>query len=600
MVALNATMRGDARFLVHEIPTRTTCEVADILTDICGAVGVAIWLDSGNSISLDPRLSTPEGKTLGTELSRFLEMGRRIGTFGREGGLEHRVIDPLGELILVMLPLNGLGQRIGALAVAIPADRWTSQRVFETCVRVAALAATVLESGQSCQQLEAELADAGQRMDKMLRTSEIDPLTKVENKSSFSRKAVERLRHPNRPAALLALDLDHFKQVNDLYGHQFGDSYLETVSEAIRISFPDRAIVGRTGGDEFCVLLDIPEAGSSYLESVINHVRLAIGRASAMMGKPKLGRVSIGASLFPEQAADFETLMGMADRALYASKRGERNTTTIFNSSLNALMATEGRDPEARLSYERITTVFQPVVDLATDKAVGVEVLARWVDESGVTKLPDSFGWMFRDYRSASRLTLHIVEIALDQMARAGHLNGGSRPDLWINVTDHDLLSPEFVFDLQSVMSIHDVPWDRIVIEVNEESMLGEKNGSVFNSLQEIRRRGGRVALDDFGTGYAGLTHVSHWPVDIIKIDKTFVKDVATDAGARVVVEALVMIANAMGQKIVAEGIETEAQLAVMRELGCDYVQGFLLARPGAAEAINRLGPARTGVLQDA
>lgn len=588
--AFENQMAGDPRFLVHELPGRVVNEVAEILADTCQAEGVAIWLDHVNSISLDARLSTPEGKILGTELSRYLEFGSRLKGFGREGGLEHRVVEPFGEMILILLPIVGVSQRIGAMAVALATGHWSNRKVFETCAKVAALAATVLESGRSCQQLEADLADADKRMSTMMRSSEIDPLTKVENKSSFERKARERLKTSGRPAAMLGLDLDHFKQVNDLYGHQFGDQYLETVAEAIRISFPDKAIVGRTGGDEFCVLLDIPEVGSRYLDSVLTHVRRAIGRASAMLGKPKLGRVSIGVSLFPDHAEDYGELMGMADVALYVSKRGDRNTTTVFNSSLGTPAEIEEKGGSAPLKYNRITTFFQPVVALETDRWSGVEVLARWRDREGQMRLPDTFGWMFRDHRSASRLTLHIVEIALDQLARQGYLCGDGALDVWINVTDQDLLSAEFVFDLQGVLMLHDIPWQKVVIEVNEESMLGEKNGSVFTSLKEIRRRGGRVALDDFGTGYAGLAHVSNWPIDIIKIDRSFVENVAGDAGARVVVQALLMIARAMDQKVVAEGIETPEQLSVMRALGCDYAQGFLLARPAPAD---RLAQAR-------
>ncbi len=575
------------RFLVHEILEKVTNEVSEIVVETCKAEGIAIWLDEIGSASVDSTLAGGGKFQLAHELRMFLEAKCNDETFTHGGGLDHRNIDPVGEVVFVMLPLNGQAQQIGCMAVAVAAENWTELKVFETCAKVASLAATVLESGRSRQQLEIELAEADKRLNRLARSTEIEPLTKVENKASFEKKARERLGNRESPAAMLAMDLDHFKQVNDVYGHQFGDEYLMAIAEAIKISFPRTAIIGRTGGDEFCAVLDIPQAGRSYLDSVIQHVRLAISRSVAVMGRPDLGRVSIGVSLFPVQATSYEQLMGLADRALYASKRMERNTTTVYNNSLSALMEmADDRKGPAQLNYERITAHFQPVFNMSTGGRDGVEVLARWTDRDGTTQNPESFGWMFRDHRYAARLTLHIVEIALNQLAGEGRSGNGDMPDLWINVTDYDLRSREFVFDLQSVLTLYGVGWDRIVIEVSEESMLGERNGSIFNSLQEIRHRGGRVALDDFGTGYAGLMHVSHWPVDIIKIDRSFVQDVATDPGARVVVEALVMIANTLDQQVVAEGIETDAQLSTMSALGCDYAQGFFLARPVPAQSL--------------
>nr|WP_239479963.1 bifunctional diguanylate cyclase/phosphodiesterase [Actibacterium sp. 188UL27-1] len=427
------------------------------------------------------------------------------------------------------------------------------------------------------------------RAQRLSRKAELDALTQVENKAAFERKVRQRMADRKRPAALLALDLDYFKQVNDIYGHQFGDVYLLTLAETLRTNLPEKAIIGRTGGDEFCVLLDMPETGRNYLNTILLGLRTAIQRNVAVLGKPDLGRVSIGVSLFPQQATRYDQLLEQADIALYSSKGVERNTTTIFSSELsNLVYSRDSRSvAPAALDFQKITPHFQPIIDFSNGTCDGIEVLARWEDPDHGVMGPEQFYWMFRDHRLASKLTLHIVERAFQQLAEAQKTGWNGAPDLWINVTSHDLLAPEFVFDLQTILTEFGVSWDSIVVEVSEGSMLGERSGQLSRSLEEMRRRGARVALDDFGTGYAGLTHIRDWPVDIIKIDRTFVEQIADDESAQVVVQAVIMIAKTMSQRVVAEGIETHAQLSTVLELGCNFGQGFLLSPALSAEDLS-------------
>jgi len=210
--------------------------------------------------------------------------------------------------------------------------------------------------------------------------------------------------------------------------------------------------------------------------------------------------------------------------------------------------------------FSPISPWFQPILDLTSGDCVGLEILARFTgtQEDGGTAPVGSgarqLNWMFGHHYIAPRLTRHILKSALAHLNALAEDNCFRARDIWLNLTKFDLLDPEFVFDVQ---------------------LLLDQGGS----LQEMRQRGARVALDDFGTGYAGLTHVRDWPVDIIKIDKSFVKNIDTDSHARVVVEALMMIARSMKQKVVVEGIETPSQLSCIRDLGCDYGQGFLFDR---------------------
>ena len=580
---------GSAKDYLHLGPSAAAHDALDaaardmmsIVLEACAAEAVAICLDAvmPGSDLLCATAAREDGELV-SNLQRFLRDSYHPKCDIQVSAVSTQQNDPATDTEFVMLPLEVAQQPLGALAIAVPAHRLASDAAVETHKQIAALVAMNLASSTAKFQLEIDLAEMNRRAHRLSRKAELDALTQVENKASFESKVRQRLTEDRRPAALLALDLDYFKQVNDIYGHQFGDLYLLTIAETLQVTLPDKAIIGRTGGDEFCILVDIPEAGRSYLNSRLIQTRTALQRSVAGLGKPDLGRVSSGVCLFPKQAVSYEQLLGQADLALYASKRTERNTTTIFSNNLAGLNNNPGRwvSTPAAMNFDKITPHFQPIVNFDTGNCDGIEVLARWDDpESGVSG-PHRFDWMFRDYRYASKLTIHIVERALQHLQKTRESGWNGTPDIWVNVTTHDLLSPEFVFDLQSVFTEFSINWESVVVEVSEESMLGERSGQIFHSLQEMRRRGGRVALDDFGTGYAGLTHVRDWPVDIIKIDRTFVEQIANDASARVVVQALVMIADALGQNVVAEGIETQAQMSTVLDLGCRLGQGFLLS----------------------
>lgn len=576
------TVALGSRDALHDPLERVARDASDLAAQACHALGVAIWLDA---FGLVPGEGGDE--EVHARLRTFLEQRHADGQTLQNGGIEHQVLRNGQDITIAMLPLIHAESRLGVMAVAVGTQTWRSTKVFESCAHVAGLVAMSIAQGVSRHQLEVDLAEANRREKRLTRMAEIDRLTGVENKVSFNAKCQARLTNDARPAALLALDLDDFKSVNDVYGHLFGDAFLKTVADALRAALPPSSIIGRTGGDEFCVLLDIPEAKRGYLRTTISNLRLAIRRNVASLGKTDLGGLSIGVSLFPNQASGFETLLSFADSALYASKRTERNATTIYSSRLEGVLAPSGlSDSGGQARFDNVTAHFQPIFDLGTGQTAGVEILARWQDDDGEVRKPESFAWMFRDHRLASKLTFHVIEAAFAALSAEDLLSSEDVPKFWINVMDQNLLNPDFIFDLQTILTRFGVDWSRIVIEINEDSVLGARDGLVFSSLQEIRQRGGRIALDDFGGGQSGLSHVCQWPVDIIKIDRSLVQRLSDDHGASVVVEALVMVARKLNQQVVAEGIEMSKQAAQARALGCDMGQGFALAEPMSAQSL--------------
>lgn len=550
----------------------------------CGADRGLLWLaDPAVVCWIGTRTSDPKGALVAFVTNVMQHNWPRRG---KDVAMSHKTLlhVDIEDATCVAAPLFHAGKFIGSFGLCLPKDQWQSPAAkFEQMVP---LLAAVIGAQRHIQQVEQDLTETLEHSAKLLRASEIDTLTSLENKASFEAKCKARLTGDPASAAMLAFDLDRFKQVNDMYGHLFGDRYLTVVSEALRRTLPKEAIIGRTGGDEFCALLDVPANSRKYLTSMIRNIRHSIQRGMATLGKPDLGGVSIGVSHYPLDAASLNGLLERADCALYASKRQGRSATTFFSSDMQGLIGSNSpRDGGKGFSFDRLTAVLQPIVDLSgAGRRTGFEVLARWRDAEGNLKAPHSFSWVFRDHRYASELTFNIIESALEQLCVTCTVPQNDFPELWINVTDSDFLNPDFVFDLQHMLDRYGVSWSNIVLEINEDTILEARNGQLYASLMEVRRRGGRVALDDFGAGQTGLRHVCEWPVDIIKIDRTIVQRLGKDERADAIVRAIVLVAIRLRQTVLAEGIETHEQASTALMLGCRLGQGYHFGRPDAAE----------------
>lgn len=547
--------------------------MSESVLDACRAHAVLFSFDTGETGRRSMLgYGASKDSNLVQALENFCLEKSEAGLAFEPGGLQVHHCANGAQFVFVLIPLSAEGQTYGAMALAISRDNWTEQRAFAACSQVARLVSMNLYSVQIRTKLEYDLAELNQRTRQLQRQSEIDSLTEVENKASFETHARMRLSENAPPAALVVIDLDFFKEVNDIYGHQFGDTYLQTIARAVCTSLPKDTLIGRIGGDEFAALIDLPLDGAEYINGLLTRLRSTVQRNVALLGKSELGQMSIGVSLYPDHAQDYSDLFALADSALYQSKDLDRNVTTIH------ALALEGQEGSARWrggrvdDLTRITAHFQPIIELGTEACSGVEALARAVGQSEPT-LTKAVAWMFRDHKVAPRLTRHILSQSLQSLvALPAHL----RPDLWFNLTKFDLLDVEFVFDFQILLDRFGVKWDRVVAEVHEDVILADRGGQAFHSLQEMRRRGARVALDDFGSGYAGLKHMRDWPIDIIKIDQSFIRNVDHDEHARVVIEALMMITRSRDIDVVAEGLETEGQVAAIKALGCRYGQGFI------------------------
>jgi len=408
--------------------------------------------------------------------------------------------------------------------------------------------------------------------------ADCDPLTGLLNQAGFRDRVEAMLANAHGPETLAIIDVDHFKQVNDRWGHPFGDRYLQVIARGLSENLGPAAVVGRIGGDEFAALL--PNEGPEAQMAAIDRARTWIRGAVVDLGKPELGRLSIGlcsVAQVPERS--FEALYQRADIALYATKERGRNATTPFSKDLDALFnlrALRARFADA-LTKDEVRPHFQPKVCLSDGRIKGFELLARWQDPKRGLLMPAQFHKVLADRSVGPVLTRRMLAGAIEALVEARR-RGIPPVRMAINVTHHDLGDPTFIEETEWLLRGANLDWQVVAFEVTEKSILNNTDLDVRSSLEEIRRRGSEVALDDFGTGHAGLLHLRDWPIDVVKLDATFVRGIAENARDEAIVHSMVDLAHRLGLKVVAEGIETSTVARKLREMGCAQGQGFLFS----------------------
>jgi diguanylate cyclase len=403
-----------------------------------------------------------------------------------------------------------------------------------------------------------------------------DDLTGLANRRSFSAE-VEGAIADERACALLMIDLDQFKELNDTLGHHVGDELLRGVGPRLSASTGPGDVVARLGGDEFGVLITDADAEAAAVTA--GRLRTALGRPYALAGISLHVGASIGIAAFPEHAQDAGTLLRHADVAMYEAKRGRLG---------HAVYASEG-DHHSRdrlelagemrhaLTNDELTLHYQPVADLGTGKVLGVEALVRWRHPDRGLLAPGAFLPAIEHTELMRELSRRVLAIAICQAGAWFRLELPWRVSANLSATD--LLDRSLVDDVGSLLRRYGTPARRLTLEVTE-SVLMTDPARAMQVLGDLRALGVQLALDDFGTGWSSLTHLQRMPVHEIKIDRSFVAAMATEANSAAIVSSTVDLAHALGLRVVAEGIEDEATWRRLRAVGCDAAQGYHLSRP--------------------
>ncbi|MDW8336629.1 MAG: EAL domain-containing protein [Tepidimonas sp.] len=410
-----------------------------------------------------------------------------------------------------------------------------------------------------------------------------DPLTRLPNRFLLGdrlQRAMARARRTQELLAVCMLDLDDFKQVNDVLGHEAGDALLLRVAERLRGCVRAEDTVARLGGDEFVLLLG-GLGGAAEVERALTRVCETVARPVTLPHGEALVHASIGVTLFPVNDSDADTLLRHADQALYQAKQQGGNRYVMFDLAFSQRAQAEQRLRErlrVALEADELVLHYQPRVQLRDGRVVGVEALVRWPQGDGTLWTPDRFIPLIEQDALIETLGEWALRTALrcleDWQAR------GCAVPVAVNIAARHFLRADFVPRLQLLLaSVPGVPADLLDIELVESAALDNLEQAAA-TIEQLRALGVSVAIDDFGMGYASLGYLRRLPVDRIKIDRSFVLRMLDDDDDRQLVQAIVGLAHTFGRTVVAEGVEHDGLARALRRLGCDEAQGYGIARP--------------------
>ncbi|MDQ3914419.1 MAG: EAL domain-containing protein [Actinomycetota bacterium] len=456
-------------------------------------------------------------------------------------------------------------------------------RLFET---LAQHLGTSLEKGR----LEESLAEVNEIQKDLEHRASHDALTGLPNRSLFQLRLQEAISSGDR-FAVLGIDLDGFKAVNDSLGHDAGDRLLITVGERLEACLRPEDTVARLGGDEFAVLLagtksddDAPTVAQRIVDDLMRPIHL--GGREAFVG------ASVGIAVSTSDAGDAEVLMNQADAAMYSAKASGKGRFVVFEEKM--LQAKQHRAVmkdrlEVALERDQFVLHFQPIFDMGDGSIWGTEALIRW-DHPELGFIPPA------DFLSVAEETGQMVRVgewvlreACRRLSMWRRTHGPDRVRrITVNLSRRQLLQPGLPAAVADALAAHDLPSGSIVLELNEAALMTDTD-AVAARLHELQTSGARVAIDDFGTGFSSLSDLVRFPVDVLKIDQSFVRAAHEDPAKSELARAIIGLAHALGLGAVAQGVETSAERHHLRSLGCALGQGYLFARPLDPDAMEEL-----------
>lgn len=415
-----------------------------------------------------------------------------------------------------------------------------------------------------------------------------DPLTHLANRRLFNDRLNQALAQAQRnelTLAILFIDLDRFKQINDSLGHQIGDELLCELAERIKSCVRDEDTVARTGGDEFLVLLSHVNKPSEVV--YITERILAVASKAVTLHEHQLNiSASIGVALFPEDGTDADTLIKHADTALYRAKAQGRNTYRLFKPSMNkAAMYHLKLDQSLRqaLEHKEISVVYQPIADAKTNQIIGAEALARWHHPELGTISPAEFIPLAEENGQIIPMGRFIFNRVVHQAAE-----WACKLPIAVNLSARQFNDPHLGKHITHLLAKAGVPAPLITLELTESLLQGNVPRHI-EQMQALHSAGFNLSIDDFGTGYSSLAYLRRFPLNTLKIDQSFVRDMAESSDAHAIVRAIITLGQTLGLHTVAEGVETIEQQNLLAELGCSKLQGYLIGQPVAPEIFERL-----------
>jgi len=424
----------------------------------------------------------------------------------------------------------------------------------------------------------------------------IDPLTKIANRMQFQhllQQAIARAKRSHQYVALLYLDVDRFKDINDTFGHAVGDSSLEIFSRRIQAELDEGSIAGRLAGDEFAVLV----SSSSHMGEFVEEISELAGRLLRSAGQPFQAQTeevfmttSIGIALYPRDADNVIDLIRNADAALYRSKKAGGNSYEFYSSEMStAAVERLMLKSKLRRAFERdeLRLHYQPKYNVKTGRIEGAEALVRWdLPERGLVYPSD-----FIPLAEETNLILQIGDWVLNRVCadyRDWQKLLPSPCRVSVNLSLRQLLQRRFLEKIRDTFRAHGVSPTSLELEITETTLM-EDTARTIRILNSLYGMGLHLAIDDFGTGYSSLSALQQFPIDTLKIDQSFIRDVAIDRDDAAIVATIIRMGHSLKLDVVAEGVESEDQLNFLRRHDCDYVQGHLFGDPVDADAFGEM-----------
>jgi len=408
-----------------------------------------------------------------------------------------------------------------------------------------------------------------------------DPLTSLPNRTYLKQQlavTVNRAATENQRFAILFLDLDRFKIINDTMGHDAGDLLLKAVADRIRHCVRENDFVARLGGDEFTVVLE-NIASLDGASSVAEKIWRSVARPFVFMQQKMFVTTSIGISIFPDDGEDVSALIKHADSAMFRAKE-KRDDFCFYERGMEAEIAKRLKlEQELRkaIDSDQLVLHYQPQIDFKTGDLLGAEALVRWEHPLKGLVSPDDFIPLAEESGLINQLTDWVLKNVAVQTKR--WLDEGYSLRLAVNLSVKDLMQEDFHTKLEDLIKRSDLPPDVLELEITESTLMDHPE-LMIKELNKIKKMGITVAVDDFGSGYSSLNYLKKLPVDVLKIDRSFISDIESDPNDSAIVAGIIALAKNLGMSTVAEGVETEAQRKILEQLGCDTFQGYLVSKP--------------------
>jgi diguanylate cyclase (GGDEF)-like protein/PAS domain S-box-containing protein len=423
--------------------------------------------------------------------------------------------------------------------------------------------------------------------------AEHDSLTGLPNRALFNRRLDELVARASDGLGrlgLVMLDLDHFKDVNDIFGHHAGDRLLTQFAKVLQETIAVEATVARLGGDEFAILLPGIESGDD-VKALIDDLFTALKAPLRLNGREFDCRASAGSAIFPMHASNASELFKHADIALYEAKNAGRGRYMSFVPSMRSKMQRRvaminiGREA---VENRRLLPYYQPQVSIRTGEVLGFEALLRRRDRRGQICLPGTIAEAFNDFEVAEAIGISMLDMVIADMID-WRRHGFDFGTISINASAAEFRNRDFIHRLIQHADGAGIPRDRLTIEVTEGVFVGRSASTASQVITELKQAGFGISLDDFGTGYASLTHLREIPFDALKIDRSFIEDLFGEGGkdSAAIVSAIIKLGQGLGKMVVAEGIETDRQAEFLLGQGCTTGQGYLFGRPAPKSAVD-------------